>query len=495
MKKKIISAAAFWLVVVLLFGVLSNILIPTWNGQSGMPLIRTNDFYAQEENTMDAMVFGSSYSYYSVSPLPIWTNYGITSYSFGNPTQRIWTSYYYMEEAFKTQSPKVVLYEVGTAYNTESPGDEWNRLNLDTLPFSMTKLKAILEVTGRTNETLASYLLPGLRYHSRWKELTEDDFTRGEEKAYYGRGSLMRFGAKPAKAKKIRNWMSDTGEEMTFPEENETYIDKMIELCQEHEAELVFVRFPDVDWTMNHYNMMAELAEKKGITYVDFNTFPEEYGLDWSTDTTDYGTHMNVEGNTKVSNYLGQWLKDNYGFEDKRENPDYTDWVENAEKFNRIYDKNSIANIVDVNEYLEKIQDECYTVIMSVKGDITRGMTEETKARLQALGLSEKKFMRTGNSYIAVIDGGELLTEKCGQEYLNWQSIVGDIKVNVESAGSEYGNLATISIDEEQYATKKAGLNIVVYDKDLQRVVDSVSFNIARNKIKRKMQNTTQDEY
>lgn len=495
MKKKIISAAAFWLVVILLFNAISNILIPTWNEKAGMPLVRTNDFYAQKEDTMDAMVFGSSYSYYSVSPLPIWTNYGITSYSFGNPSQRIWTTYYYMEEACKTQSPKVMLYEVGTAYMTEPRGDGQNRQNIDPLPMSMTKLKAIYEITKRSNETVGSYLLPGLRYHSRWKELTEEDFSKGEEQAYYGRGSLMRFGAKPAKAKKVKKWMSDTGENMTFPEENEKYVDMMLELCEKNDAELVFVRFPDVNWTMNHHNMMQELADKKSVKFLDFNMFPEEYGLDWNTDTTDYGSHMNVEGNTKVSNYLGQWLKDNYGFEDKRENPEYQDWVDNAEKFNRIYDKNSIANIIDIDEYLEKIQNECYTVVMSVKGNMTQGMTEETKKNLLSLGLSEKKIMKNGNSYIAVLDGGELVAEKCGQEYLIWQSIVGDIKVEAESAGTAYGDTALIKIDEKQYATKRAGLNIVVYDKDLQKVVDSVAFNIKNNTMRRKMQKNNQIEY
>lgn len=497
MKKKIISCVCFWLIVVLLFNAVSHVLIPTWSDKAGMPVIRTNDFYDQEEDTMDVMVFGSSYSYYSVSALPIWNNYGITAYSFGNPSQRIWTTYYYMEEAFKYQSPKVVLFEVGTAHDTEVPSEGQHRQNLDTLPFSLTKLKAIKEITDRTNETMASYLLPGLRYHSRWKELTEDDFTKGDDYAYYGRGSLMRFGAKPAKASDVANWMQDTGEDMEFPEENEKYIDKMLELCEKNGAELVFVRFPEVYWTQNHHDMIAKLAEEKGVTFLDFNTFPEEYGLDWNTDTTDHGSHMNVVGNEKVSTYLGQYLKDTYGFEDKRENPDYIDWVENAERFNRIYEKNAIANITNIDEYLEKIQDECYTVVMSVRGGTANGLHDSTKEILRSMGVSEGMMTEKGASYIGVFDSNELIAQKEGLELLTWQSMVGDIKVNAQSGGRLFGNLASIMIDGTEYAANDMGLNIVVYDKELKRVVDSACFNTTNrgNKVSRRLQNNTEDEF
>ena len=178
MKKKVINFIAFWLIFLLMFQGVSKVLIPKWNDIPGVPGTRTEDFYSQEKNTMDAMLFGSSFIYYSISPLPIWDHYGITSYSFGNPGQRIWMSYYYMEEAFKYQKPKVVFFEVGNAHVEEQAKESWNRQNLDYLPMSLTKWKAIQSVTSGTSETFASYLFTGLRYHDRWQELTENDFNR-----------------------------------------------------------------------------------------------------------------------------------------------------------------------------------------------------------------------------------------------------------------------------------------------------------------------------
>lgn len=497
MKKKIISFTCFWLIVLILFGMVSEILLPTWSDKAGIPLVRTKDFYAQEENTMDAMIFGSSYSYYDVSPLPIWNNYGITTYCFGNPSQRVWTTYYYMEEAFKYQSPKVVFYEMGTSYITEAREDGQNRQSLDPLPLSVTKIKAILEITSRTNETIPSYILPGLRYHSRWKELTEEDFSKDEEVSYYGRGALMRFGAKPARTKDIKKWMTDTGEDMVFPEENEKYIDMMLELCEKNNAELIFVRFPEVYWTKNHHDMIADMAEKKGVKYLDFNTFSKEYGLNWKQDTTDRGSHLNVKGSEKVSNYLGQWLKDNYGFEDKRNNPQFADWEENAKRFQKVYEKNEIANIVKINNYLTKIQDECYTAIVTVRNDTTKCLSDETKEILRRVGVKENVFTDIEGSYIGILDGGELVYQKSGYEFLEYIGIIGDIKIEAKSGGRLYGDQAKTYIDDIQYAANDDGINIVVYDKELKRVVDSVAFNttIQSNKISRKMQNNALDEF
>lgn len=497
MKKKIINFTVFWLIFLLLFQGLSRVLIPKWNDIPGVAGTRTEDFYNQKKNTMDAMFFGSSYIYYSMSPLPIWDNYGYTSYSFGNPGQRIWTSYYYMEEAFKHQKPKVVFYEVGTAHLEEQAKEEWNRQNLDYMPMSLTKLKAIKAIRKGTKETTASYLFPGLRYHDRWKELTQNDFDRSLDTGYYGKGSLMRFGAKPAKKKKIAKWMRDTGEELVFPKENEEYLDKMIELCKKNGAELVLLRFPNVRWTQNHYKMMQEMADKKGLTYIDYNTMPEAYGLNWATDTTDKGDHMNVVGTEKVSNYLGQYMKDHYDFTDKRQDPSYASWIENSQNFRAIYEKNRIANIVNINEYLNKIREDCYTAIITVKGNAVGYISEETKAILRDMGVSETMMVNKESGYLGIMDSGKIMEQQEGYLLLEYKSMIGDVKVEAISGGRLFGNQSSTIIDGVEYSSDETGINIVVYDKELKRVADSVTFNTSKksNKISRRLQNSANDEF
>ena len=44
----------------------------------------------------------------------------------------------------------------------------------------------------------------------------------------------------------------------------------------------------------------------------------DEIGLDYTTDTFDYGQHLNVDGAEKTAVYLGNILKDQYRLTDHR---------------------------------------------------------------------------------------------------------------------------------------------------------------------------------
>lgn len=57
-----------------------------------------------------------------------------------------------------------------------------------------------------------------------------------------------------------------------------------------------------------------------------WNLYAEELGIDWKSDTLDGGDHLNEAGATKVSKYLGTFLKERYGLTDHRGNAAYAVW-------------------------------------------------------------------------------------------------------------------------------------------------------------------------
>ena len=71
---------------------------------------------AEKKNTIDVLVAGDSESYTSVSPMDLWDQTGIAAYDCGQPGQRIQETYYMLKTAFKTQSPKLVLFETNTMF-------------------------------------------------------------------------------------------------------------------------------------------------------------------------------------------------------------------------------------------------------------------------------------------------------------------------------------------------------------------------------------------
>ena len=66
-----------------------------WNRTGvSMPL------YAEPENTIDVLYLGSSKSNAAIAPTQMYTAHGFTGYVMYSWSQPVWTSYYYMKDAF-----------------------------------------------------------------------------------------------------------------------------------------------------------------------------------------------------------------------------------------------------------------------------------------------------------------------------------------------------------------------------------------------------------
>jgi len=58
----------------------------------------------------DVVFIGDCEVYENFSPVTLWQEYGITSCIRGSPQQMIWQSYYLMEETFRYETPKVMVF-------------------------------------------------------------------------------------------------------------------------------------------------------------------------------------------------------------------------------------------------------------------------------------------------------------------------------------------------------------------------------------------------
>ena len=69
---------------------------------------------------------------------------------------------------------------------------------------------------------------------------------------------------------------------------------------------------------------------------------------------------------------------------------------------------------------------------------------------------------------------------------MSYNDKIGNITVSMLSAGYETGNAASIIIDDEEFAFNERGLNIVMYDKVNDNVIDSICADTyADNKLTR----------
>ena len=91
----------------------------------------------------DVIFVGDCELYENVSPITLWEDYGITSYIRGSSQQLIWQSYYLLEETLRYETPKVVVFNVLSMKYNEPQNEAYNRLTLDGMRWSSSKLKAI----------------------------------------------------------------------------------------------------------------------------------------------------------------------------------------------------------------------------------------------------------------------------------------------------------------------------------------------------------------
>ncbi|UKI58853.1 MAG: hypothetical protein L6V81_05760 [Clostridium sp.] len=66
-------------------------------------------YFNEKENSLDVIFMGNSDTYRGISPMEIWNSYGITSYNYVSPGQRMWTGYYMLNEALETQKNLILL--------------------------------------------------------------------------------------------------------------------------------------------------------------------------------------------------------------------------------------------------------------------------------------------------------------------------------------------------------------------------------------------------
>lgn len=300
-------------VAVSLFG-LQRLLVPKY--MSDVVEGRLIAEYYDEEKDHDVIFIGDCEVYENFSPKILWEDYGINSYIRGSAQQLIWQSYYLLEDTLRCEKPDVVVFNVLAMKYDEPQKEAYNRMTLEGMEWSVSKIKAI-EASMTEREEFLDYVFPILRYHSRWSELTSEDFQYlfQTEKVSHN-GYYMRVDVKAAENVPTGNVLAD----YRFGERAYAYLDKMTRLCEEQDIELILIKSPSLYpyWYDEWEEQIQQYADEHGLRYLNFLALAEEIGVDFSQDTYDGGLHMNLSGAEKITKYLGTILSQEYALEDRR---------------------------------------------------------------------------------------------------------------------------------------------------------------------------------
>lgn len=332
-KRRGALAAVMVVISILILGLFQRLVTPKY-----MTTLTDGAFIAEyydETLPHDVLFIGDCEVYENISPITMWEQYGITSYIRGSAQQLIWQSYYLLEESLKYETPRVVVFNVLSMKYGEPQNEAYNRLTLDNMKWSLSKWNAIL-ASMTEEEHAIEYIFPLLRYHSRWNQLTAEDFDYYfTKKKHTHNGYYMRVDTRAVSTVPREKPLPD----YQFSDVCYEYLDKMRILCEENGIQFVLMKAPSIypSWYDEWEKQMDAYAQKHGLTYFNFLELSAETGIDMQTDTYDMGLHLNVNGAEKLAGYLGNQLQTAYSLPDHRADENYQKvWREKTDFYNQM---------------------------------------------------------------------------------------------------------------------------------------------------------------
>ncbi len=472
----------FCLLVGMLVLQVNRILIPKFFYTNSWPTTTAYlGFYEMERNSVDVLFFGSSHAVNGFNPQELYNQYGITSYNLGCEQQNLVLSYYWLKEALRYQTPKVVVLDgyILFPYNRNEPlnsAEACSRKALDFMRWSSVKKEAIDTICEiDKKQTVLSYYLPNIRYHTRWMGLSEDDFTFEEmEKHYELKGySALTYSYNQEGYQPLIKGSTEEHTEMV--ELMREYLDKIRVLCEEHGIQLVLVKTPAMSQDIGKYNTMQAYASEHQLLFYDFNeqALYQEIGYQFAMDNADSG-HGNLWGAKKVTSYLGKILTENCGIEGKI----HTDWENSRAYYEQVQKDVALTKETNIYPYLSMLDDPEYVVFIAAKDEASNSIDEKLVEEFERLGLKASLKGQYRSSYLAVVTP-EGVKEEVGYDKLEDKGMIRDGRVAywLQSGGYDNGNMCSIKVSGQEYAKGLRGLNIVVYSLVQKKVIDAVCFD------------------
>lgn len=285
-------------------------------------------FYAEPDDTVDVVMIGSS-------PVPscligpkMWGECGFTAYPLSSNVQRPKAAGHLVEEALKTQSPELFIFEMRMFTYTDEHMMEnmaFTRGVTDNMKYSLNRIRTINDLVPDVSERY-TYYFDIIKYHSNWKSLA---FPEPYKAVFYKYPN-------PLKGYSLNNTviygeaadLSAIQDKLPIPAEQEETLRELLSFLSEHQLNALFVITP-TDSTYDEqkmFNYMQDIVTSYGYQFLDMNAYREEIGIDFATDFYDGGGHTNALGAEKCTEFLEKYIKEHYDLPDKRGQKEYASW-------------------------------------------------------------------------------------------------------------------------------------------------------------------------
>ena len=478
MKRKVIYRIIALLVLVVLIIGSTNKLNSLFQDKEYGSVNQFKSFYAQKENTIDVLNVGSSRVFCNIDPNAMWENYGISAFDLATSTQTITYSYHAIKEALKTQKPKVIFLEYSQILkDDEFPGDFQIEHLFGGMKFSANKIKGVIDHNDKSK--IPDYLFDISLTHTRYNLINKDSFVSEQYASHPTTGLICNKG----EAEYTHNvFFEGLPEDYTIidtklTERVKSDIDRIYDYCNENQVNLVMVWTPDINRTQ--YPEIVNYFNEKGIEHIDCNDYYEEMGLDPSRDFIEEG-HLNLYGAMKVGAFLGQYAAGKFNLEDHRGDENYSSWDDALKYRDQHLCDVRLKGETGLGYFFDYFPNENYIVAVSLIGDYYS----------QFVG-QEEVLLKVGCNHDTFTKGGTFVSQSDKVYYYGnadspkWTEDIGN---RIFTVYTDEEGTTRIVIDGRDYTVLnengnpiKNGIQIIVYNKLKEKVIDAVAFDADRD--------------
>lgn len=315
--------------------------------------------YLEEPENYDVLFFGDSMLVTAMVPMEMWEDYGIAGYNLGCYGTLMPVSYWTLINALDYATPKLAVFSVNgflpdqkvTHYSPDV------HTEMDFWPLTANKVRAINDLMdnpenpdiadsegNRYRDLKWEFFFTLGKFHSRWKELSRDDFTKRPQ---YIKGGEFMVNVSPI-------WDYSLAEPDDYADEVGyafTYLRMALEECKRRGIEVLLLHLPSpmIINSQRYANTARSIAEEYGAGFVDANQLDSI--VDYAVDCFDQDPHLNTSGTLKMTSYLGSYIHENYDLPDRRGEEKYAHWdallqAHKDEKMNILRKEEKLNNIL-----------------------------------------------------------------------------------------------------------------------------------------------------
>lgn len=321
--KQFIKSVVF--IGIFIFGVITLSYIVRTNGDVKD---RFSGFYAEKDDTLDIVMIGSSPVFPFYSAPKLWGEMGVAMYPLSSNVQRPVAMKYLVDETEKTQSPSLYIFEM-RMYTMDDEGltdnMAYTRGVTDNMRYSLNRVQTIRAMVPETEDRL-SYYIDLFKYHTNWRMLTLE--SEWKNWRYHKKNELKGFDVKDEVGPIAMPKAGGTDGDMAISETQEAYLRDLLQYLKDNEYQALFIVSPynETLEEQQMFNYMDDIIEEAGYNFINMNNYYDEIGIVFEEDYADYGSHTNAVGAVKCTDFLENYLLENYEFEDKRGDGRYKSW-------------------------------------------------------------------------------------------------------------------------------------------------------------------------